>query len=110
MKWDANEQCKNVEVVRLSSSIVGINRGLDSPYRRFRRRVKRLLGDLHDPTRCPAGNADIKLLLRRSGLRELYRRQPFRLVSEAVCIVAGKIPPGKQAQLAGVDGSTTAAP
>lgn len=110
MKWDANEQYENVGVVRLSSSIVGINHGLDSPYRRFRRRVKRLLGERHDPARGPVSNADSMLLLRRSGLRELYRRQPFRLVSEAVCIVAENPPPGEQAQRAAVDGSTTVAP
>lgn len=97
-------------VARLSSSIVVINHSLDSPYQRFRRRLKRLLGDRHDPARCPVSNTDINLLLRRAGLRELYRRRLFRLVSEAVYIVAEKIPPGEQAQGAAVDGSTTAAP
>jgi hypothetical protein len=74
-------------VAKLSRSIVVINHSLDSPYQRFRRRLKRLLKN-QQPARCPISNANIKRLLERSGLREVKRYRLFPLISEAVYIVA----------------------
>lgn len=111
MHFPLDEQVQFLaNVARLGRSIVVINHSLDSPYQRFRRRVKRLFGDRHDPARCPVSNADIKLLLRRAGLRELYRRRLVPLVSEAIYIVAKKIPSDAQAQPTAADGGTPAAP
>lgn len=111
MHFTLDEQVEFLTAVAgLSSSIVVINHSLDSPYQRFRRRLKRLLGDRHDPARCPVSNADIKVLLRRAGLRELHRRRLFRLVSEAVYIVAEKIPLDEQASRAEGNGSATSVP
>lgn len=108
MHFTLDEQVEFLAAVaRLSSSIVVINHSLDSPYQRFRRRVKRLLGDRHDPARCPVSNADIKVLLQRAGLRELRRRRLFRLVSEAIYIVAEKIPSGEPTPRPAVGGCTT---
>lgn len=79
-----------VGVAALSRSIVVINHSLDSSYQRFRRRVKRLLGH-HAPANFPISNANIKLLLKRTGLREVRRYRLCPLISEAVYIVAEKI-------------------
>jgi SAM-dependent methyltransferase len=75
----------------LSRSVVVINHGLDSPYQRFRRRVKRLLGDRHTPATNPITNVQIRTLLRESGLREVTRHRLFPLISEAVYIVAERV-------------------
>lgn len=77
-------------VASLSRSVVVINHSLDSPYQRFRRRVKRWLGN-QDPAGHPISNADIRILLQQSGLREVGRHRLISLISEAVYIVAEKI-------------------
>ncbi len=78
-------------VATLSRSIVVINHSLDSPYQRFRRRMKRLLSR-QEPVRFPISDASIQHLLERAGLREMKRHRLFPLISEAVYIVAEKIP------------------
>ncbi|KZC39552.1 MULTISPECIES: methyltransferase domain-containing protein [Rhodanobacter] len=77
-------------VASLSSSIVVINQSLDSGYQRFRRRLKRLMGH-QPPANYPISNRDIRLLLEKSGLREVGRQRLLPLVSEAVYIVAEKV-------------------
>ena len=78
-------------VVALSRSVVVINHGLDSPYQRFRRRLKRLFGDRHTPASNPISNLQITTLLREAGLREVTRHRLFPLISEAVYIVAERV-------------------
>jgi hypothetical protein len=77
-------------VARLSRSIVVINQSLDSGYQRFRRRLKRLMGH-QPPANYPISNGDIRLLLEKSGLREVERHRLLPLISEAVYIVAEKV-------------------
>ncbi|HUW53244.1 MAG TPA: class I SAM-dependent methyltransferase [Rhodanobacter sp.] len=77
-------------VAKLSRSVVVINQSLDSGYQRFRRRLKRRLGN-QPPANFPISNGDIKLLLEKSGLREVRRHHLLPLVSEAVYIVAEKV-------------------
>ena len=77
-------------VANLSRSIVVINQSLDSGYQRFRRRLKRWLGN-QPPAGFPISNGDIRLLLEKSGLREVGRHHLLPLVSEAVYIVAEKV-------------------
>ena len=77
-------------VARLSRSVVVINQSLDSGYQRFRRRLKRWLGN-QPPAGFPISNGDIRLLLEKSGLREVGRHHLLPLVSEAVYIVAEKV-------------------
>lgn len=77
-------------VARLSRSVVVINHSFDSPYQRFRRRIKRLLGH-QASARSPISNAAIKQLLQGAGLREIKRYRLLSLISEAVYIVAVKV-------------------
>lgn len=79
-------------VARLSRSVVVINHSLDTPYQRLRRRLKQWLGH-QAPANYPTSNADIRILLQRSGLREVGRHRLISLVSEAVYIVAEKFDP-----------------
>jgi len=77
-------------VAKLSRSIVVINQSLDSGYQRFRRRLKRRLGN-QPSANFPISNGNIRLLLEKSGLREVGRHHLLPLVSEAVYIVAEKV-------------------
>jgi 2-polyprenyl-3-methyl-5-hydroxy-6-metoxy-1,4-benzoquinol methylase len=76
-------------VGRLSKGVVVINHSFDSPYQRFRRGIKRMLGH-QASARSPISNADIKKLLAGAGLREVKRYRLWSLISEAVYIVARK--------------------
>lgn len=77
-------------VAKLSRSIVVINQSLDSGYQRARRHLKRWMGN-QAPSRFPISDAEFRILLEKSGLREVSRYYLLPLVSEAVYIVAEKI-------------------
>ncbi len=77
-------------VAKLSRSIVVINQSHDSGYHRFRRRLKRWIGN-QPPAGFPIGDESIKVLLEKSGLREVRRYHLLPVISEAVYIVAAKI-------------------
>ena len=77
-------------VAKLSRSVVVINQSLDSGYLRVRRRLKQWMGN-HAPARFPITDGDLRLLLEKSGLREVRRYRLLPLVSEAVYIVAEKV-------------------
>lgn len=83
-------------VAKLSRSIVVINHSLDSGYQRFRRRVKHWLGH-QAPADHPVSNVDIKVLLQKSGLREVQRYRLVSLISEAVYIIAEHSVPDRKA-------------
>lgn len=76
-------------VVRLGGAIVVINHSFDSPYQRFRRAIKRLLGH-QPPARFPITRRDIQALLRGAGLREVRHYRLLPLISEAIYVVAVK--------------------
>jgi len=77
-------------VAGLSRSVVVINQSLDSGYQRFRRRLKRWMGN-QASARFPITDENIRLLLERAGLREVRRYRLLPLISEAVYIVARKV-------------------
>lgn len=77
-------------VASRTQDVVVINHSLNSPYQRFRRRIKKLLRH-QQPTRYPVTNGEIKRLLSESGLKEIKRHRINSLVSEAIYIVARKI-------------------
>lgn len=73
---------------RLSKKIVVINHGVDTPYQRLRRRIKKWLGMNAVPARFPIKARDIQKLLKESGLIEIKRYRMARVISEAIYIVA----------------------
>lgn len=77
-------------VASMTREMVVINHSLNSPYQRFRRRIKKLLHH-QQPVRYPVTNSEIKRLLSESGLVEVERHRINSLVSEAIYIVARKI-------------------
>lgn len=79
-------------VAGLSRSVVVINQSLDSSYQRLRRNLKRWMGN-QASARFPITDENIRLLLERSGLREVKRYRLLPVISEAVYIVAEKMAP-----------------
>ena len=77
-------------VTKFSRSIVVINQSHDSGYHRFRRRLKRWMGN-QPPAGFPIDDESIRLLLQKSGLREVRRYHLLPFISEAVYIVAEKL-------------------
>jgi hypothetical protein len=61
----------------------------------LRRRVKRWLRH-QPPANYPVSNADIRILLAKSGLTEVTRYRLLPLISEAVYIVAKRVEPVRQ--------------
>jgi ubiquinone/menaquinone biosynthesis C-methylase UbiE len=78
-------------VASITRKRIVINHSLSTPYQRFRRWVKTLLGHQQSAVH-PVTNSEIKRLLSESGLVEVKRRRINALVSEAVYILAEKIP------------------
>lgn len=88
MHFPLHQQIEFLEKVStLSDKIVVINHGLDTPYHRFRHRVKKLLGMNAVPARFPIKPGDIPLLLAKAKLVEVKRYRMMRFLSEAVYIV-----------------------
>ncbi len=71
-------------------STVVLNHCLNSPYQRFRRWVKKLLGH-QESAGYPVTYDEISRLLAESGLSEVTRYRMNALISEAVYVVAKKI-------------------
>jgi ubiquinone/menaquinone biosynthesis C-methylase UbiE len=78
-------------VASITTKRIVINHSLNTPYQRFRRWVKTLLGH-QQSAGYPVSNSEIKRLLSESGLVEVKRRRINALVSEAVYILAEKMP------------------
>ncbi len=88
MHFELPEQIEFLRgVTKITSSIVVINHSLNSPYQRFRRFVKRVLGH-QESARHPVTASEIKVLLAGAGLREVRHYRLNRLISEAIYIVA----------------------
>lgn len=78
-------------VASITQKKIVINHSLSSPYQRFRRWVKKLLGH-QTPAGYPITNSELKRLLAEAGFAEVRRRRINSLISEAIYIVAEKIP------------------
>ena len=74
-------------VATLSKGPVVFSQGLSTPYQRWRRRVKKLIGN-RPPANYPITESELDVLLRRSGLQERKRVRVARLGSEAMFVVA----------------------
>lgn len=77
-------------VASITQKRIVINHSLSSPYQRFRRWIKRLLGH-QQSAGYPITNSQIKQLLAESGFAEIKRKRINALISEAVYIVAEKV-------------------
>ena len=77
-------------VASITQKRLVINHSLNSPYQRFRRWIKKLLGH-QQSAGYPITNHEIKRLLAESGFIEVERRRINSLISEAIYIVAEKI-------------------
>lgn len=78
-------------VASITRKKIVINHSLSSPYQRFRRWVKKLLGH-QTPAGYPITDSEIVRLLAEAGFVEVKRRRINSLISEAIYIVAEKIP------------------
>lgn len=67
-----------------------INHSLDSPYQRFRRLIKKLLGHPKS-VNFPISNTEIKQLLSEAGFVEIKRIRMNALISEAIYIIAERV-------------------
>lgn len=74
-------------VATLTRGTVVFTQSYDSSYQRFRRRMKRLLGN-QPPATYPIDEQALKTLLAAAGLREIDRFQTAPLISEAIVVVA----------------------
>jgi 2-polyprenyl-3-methyl-5-hydroxy-6-metoxy-1,4-benzoquinol methylase len=74
-------------VASLSRGTVVFTQSYDSPYQRFRRRIKRWLGNQPSAV-YPITEAQLQRLLAGAGLREVRRFRLFSLISEAIYVVA----------------------
>lgn len=75
-------------VATLTRGTVVFTHSLDTPYQRFRRRLKKALGDISIPARYPITETDLQELLSGAGLREVGRIRPFPLLTEAIFVIA----------------------
>jgi len=74
-------------VADLTKGKVVFTQSLSTPYQRFRRTVKRLIGN--PPSAAyPITEDELKELLRGAGLRELRRIRPMAIISEEIIVVA----------------------
>jgi 2-polyprenyl-3-methyl-5-hydroxy-6-metoxy-1,4-benzoquinol methylase len=74
-------------VTSITRGHVVFTQSLSTPYHRFRRRAKRLIGN-PPSAMYPLTEAELAALLRGAGLREVRRLRPSRIVSEEIIVVA----------------------
>ena len=87
MHFPLEEQIEFLKsVATLTKGTVVFSQSLSTPYQRFRRRIKKILGN-PQPAVYPITENDLKALLAGAGLREVRRLRLSRLLSEAACIV-----------------------
>lgn len=77
-------------VAKLAKGRVVFTQSFSSPYQRFRRRVKTLLGN-QPPAAYPVSEGDLVRLLAGAGLKEVCRLRPLALLSEAIYVIAEPI-------------------
>ena len=74
-------------VATLTRGTVVFTQSYDSAYQRFRRFVKRLIGN-QPPATYPIDERALTELLTGAGLREVGRLQTAPLISEAIVVIA----------------------
>lgn len=74
-------------VAELTKGRIVLTQSLSTPYQRFRRGIKRLLGN-QPPARYPITETELKTLLAGARLREVDRLRPMALLSEAIYVIA----------------------
>lgn len=88
MHFELEEQIEFLRgVTQITRGPIVINHSYSTPYQRFRRGVKRMLGN-QPPARHPVSASDIDRLLNSCQLKEMRRFRLNALVSEAIYIVA----------------------
>ena len=88
MHFELDEQIEFLRgVTQITRGPIVINHSFSSPYQRFRRGVKRALGN-QPPARHPVTESDIARLLTACRLKEARRFRLNALVSEAIYLVA----------------------
>ena len=74
-------------VAKLTRGRVVFTQSLSTPYQRFRRRIKEMLGN-QPPAGYPITEAELKTLLAVAGLKETGRLRPMALITEAIYVIA----------------------
>ena len=74
-------------VAELTKGQVVFTQSLSTPYQRFRRRIKRLIGN-PPPATYPITETELKTLLAGAGLKEVGRLRPMALLTEAIYVIA----------------------
>lgn len=87
MHFPLNEQVEFLRgVAAATKGTVVFSHSLNTPYQRFRRAIKRLLGH-RNPVSFPVSEDELKTLIADAGLREIARYRPMRLLTEGVFVV-----------------------
>jgi 2-polyprenyl-3-methyl-5-hydroxy-6-metoxy-1,4-benzoquinol methylase len=76
-------------VAKLTTGPVILTQSLNTPYQRFRRHLKRHLGNAA-PAAYPINEDQLRHLLHSAGLREERRIRPLPLLTEEIIVVAGR--------------------
>ena len=88
MHFPLEEQIEFLRCVAvLAKGTIVFSQSLSTPYQRTRRRVKKALGNA-PPAVYPITEAQLKVLLKGSGLREVRRHRLCPPISEAILVVA----------------------
>lgn len=88
MHFPLEEQINFLKSVAiLTKGRVVVTQSLSTPYQRFRRRVKRVLGN-QPPAKYPITEAELATLLSSAGLKEVGRLRPMAILTEAIYVIA----------------------
>ncbi len=88
MHFPLDEQISFLKsVAALTKGRVVFTQCYSSPYQRFRRKIKAMLGH-QPPATHPITEAELQTLLKGAGLKELRRHRFVPLISEAIIVVA----------------------
>lgn len=77
-------------VADLTRGVVVFTQSLSTPYHRFRRQLKRAIGN-QPPAVHPITEAQLRELLRGAGLKEIGRLRPMPLLTESIFVIAAHV-------------------
>jgi len=78
---------KEATIMDLPRRQVVFSQSFNTPYQRFRRRIKGMLGN-QAPAAYPISETELRKLLTGAGLKEVGRVRPLALLSEAIYVIA----------------------